>query len=1295
MIVLIRALALLLLGAAILGIMALYVWLTQPGGAPDQRLTVEPEREIVWWWQQAAFDVRFNPSAASDTSTARPSDILFLLDTSGSMSGDDLDAARRALLELPDNLDADQASVALIEFADRARVVAPLTRDHNSFAETVWGMDRRVGSGTQFLAGLNEALQLLRGRPPATVVLLTDGNAGESDSALRDFYESRWRPSAHELFLLGIGASGVNPKSFLELTDDPSTYIITGLDKRAVDTLFVEAAKRLGNVMGRNADLELPLAQPLWSWFNGAPPERDSAFRTLPRFASYPATLNQSILFKREYRWRGFVDPRLGGILPLFSEPVRLSYLDDAGARQHYLSAPQSAKVLVITPWLLILLALPFLLYVLAKLLEWWLRPTVTPLALSRPPRVRPREAIAALPMRVPDAGGRICWAPALVIGLGKTGRGVVTHLKQALEDSFDLAESRPQLLALDLARSEIDGERSESFDGCLEPLGREQLFMLPASSCDLNQLPTAGFPKEDPRAQIVLGGEFRGESSEYKRLHRGTRGEAALARMALLNDLAHGDGSALLNRLRGAIEGWSALSADKGDRQIVIVAHASGGVGRGWLVDLLILLRRLVVEEERIGRAVELSILLLGSSGQTRWQTPDGRSVAGLDAADLLDELDRLASAGRHPFEHPLACPTGDPAIDQLLQGWVERRPQDAIYTLPVDDPNANGGLAEGADILSLLLDPARRNELVQLFDATRAQEESLRAARGIELYREIRVQQAAAPRAYLDRLIQTRLLHLIGSKGGLFPDLLEEQGQRTLESRPAELSKLLDLDPLTLSAEPGVLKALIDELIGERGASLKSLPPENEDLVQAAHDLRRLIAENGNRLLRDRSIGLGGLRAALESIRQKLADHNHPPLIALVADLSGLIEEIDEWVALFLGEAVRRVLTNTPQAAAQKQSGSADQDHGVLDRQADHYHAVLAQLHHWQSIPSRTLIGPLAGLRKDEPFDEGSANTLFRKFLSVWLKAEKGAEAALRARCFWEIAMPARSTRALGVELVLYGMSSGRFAPAASEIERLQAQLEREVIDVIDASEDFHALGLIADRLDDLSDEAFDAAIVRFVAAMKGALKGERAGLILSLPQLGAGANERLQRLYRQINARFAETAGAAELLSSHDARDRYRVTLLQLLPLLIAPTRTAPPAHPIHAPERRRVDYGAQLAQWRDLTEVELPLASGIALADQERLRGFALSYGSGLVTRSELDELWYLRARSGWVALTYLPEQGLVDAAARFVSTSGLEPMAAESDSPPSLPSVEGEESFVDLLEWLINEPQTLR
>jgi Ca-activated chloride channel family protein len=185
----------------------------------------ELDRDVVVRWQVAAME----PSVSANAERTRHADahalltivppkaeakaktvardLIVLLDTSGSMSGAPLDAARRVAMALVSGL-ADQDQIELIEFSNSPRRFqkgALFANTQNKNAALAWLAKLQASGGTEMREGILAALQPLRKETQRQVVLITDGLIGFEQEIVNTILEKL--PSGSRVHTVGVGSS--------------------------------------------------------------------------------------------------------------------------------------------------------------------------------------------------------------------------------------------------------------------------------------------------------------------------------------------------------------------------------------------------------------------------------------------------------------------------------------------------------------------------------------------------------------------------------------------------------------------------------------------------------------------------------------------------------------------------------------------------------------------------------------------------------------------------------------------------------------------------------------------------------------------------------------------------------------------------------------------------------------------------------------------------------------------------------------------------------------------------------
>ena len=147
------------------------------------------------------------PPAAATPLPSLPRDLVVLLDTSGSMSGEPLDQARHVVSALVDSLGGED-TLELIEFSDAPRrwkrepVRVTLEARRSALA---WLAKLEAGGSTEMREAIVEALQPLRQGAQRQVVLVTDGCIGFESEVVAEVLARL--PGGSRLHTLGVGSS--------------------------------------------------------------------------------------------------------------------------------------------------------------------------------------------------------------------------------------------------------------------------------------------------------------------------------------------------------------------------------------------------------------------------------------------------------------------------------------------------------------------------------------------------------------------------------------------------------------------------------------------------------------------------------------------------------------------------------------------------------------------------------------------------------------------------------------------------------------------------------------------------------------------------------------------------------------------------------------------------------------------------------------------------------------------------------------------------------------------------------
>lgn len=153
------------------------------------------------------FALGIEPPASDAGAPVRPRELVFVVDTSGSMMGEPLEKAKAVMRHAVANLGPDD-TFQIINFSSQASSLSPkpLDRSPANVARALDHIDHLAGEGgTEMLSGIRAALDGTAPRGRLRIVLfLTDGYIG-NDAEVISYVKANIRQA--RLFSLGVGSS--------------------------------------------------------------------------------------------------------------------------------------------------------------------------------------------------------------------------------------------------------------------------------------------------------------------------------------------------------------------------------------------------------------------------------------------------------------------------------------------------------------------------------------------------------------------------------------------------------------------------------------------------------------------------------------------------------------------------------------------------------------------------------------------------------------------------------------------------------------------------------------------------------------------------------------------------------------------------------------------------------------------------------------------------------------------------------------------------------------------------------
>lgn len=259
--------------------------------------------------------LHIEPPSAPASDAITPREMVFVLDTSGSMSGQPLDSSKLFMTEALKHLRPSD-SFRIVKFSSNATSFSPQAlpaTPENVRKGLQWVESLSTDGGTEMVAGVNAAFKVpIEPGVLRIVVFLTDGYIGNEADVIALVNQER---GDARLFALGIGSS-VNRWLLEELAREGRGVARVVLDPSQAD----DAARQLA------ARLEAPvLTDVRINW--GDAPVRDASPKVLPDlFVGEP--LRVLARYEGSGRWPITVQGRLGG--ELVTLPLELALPEEA-----------------------------------------------------------------------------------------------------------------------------------------------------------------------------------------------------------------------------------------------------------------------------------------------------------------------------------------------------------------------------------------------------------------------------------------------------------------------------------------------------------------------------------------------------------------------------------------------------------------------------------------------------------------------------------------------------------------------------------------------------------------------------------------------------------------------------------------------------------------------------------------------------------------------------------------------------------------------------------------------------
>lgn len=205
------------------------------------------------------FPVLASISTEKITSSEKaPTDLVCVLDISGSMSGSKIELVKKTFNQVIQYLDAnDRMSIVIFDHnAERVTPLMRMTDENKDKTLTLISMIHSRG-GTSIAAGLNMAFDILEGRKQknsvSSIFLLSDGQDG---SAIHDGWTKRNLDKKLTIHSFGYGQDH-DPQLMAKIADigDGNFYFIDKYE--TVDEAFVDCLGSLISTVAKDLELKI------------------------------------------------------------------------------------------------------------------------------------------------------------------------------------------------------------------------------------------------------------------------------------------------------------------------------------------------------------------------------------------------------------------------------------------------------------------------------------------------------------------------------------------------------------------------------------------------------------------------------------------------------------------------------------------------------------------------------------------------------------------------------------------------------------------------------------------------------------------------------------------------------------------------------------------------------------------------------------------------------------------------------------------------------------------------------
>ncbi len=168
--------------------------------------------------------------------------MAIVLDCSGSMAGTPLDDAKQAAQLCVDNMDAETQQIAVVSYSDSATLTVPQTNSSTALTSGINGLGSL--GGTNISAGVTAGVDALSGEGSKAMILLTDGQDGNSQEAMQEAIDYA---NANDVAIYTVGFGDINASYLTDIADQTGGKFIQADNTTELADIYLTLQKYIVN----------------------------------------------------------------------------------------------------------------------------------------------------------------------------------------------------------------------------------------------------------------------------------------------------------------------------------------------------------------------------------------------------------------------------------------------------------------------------------------------------------------------------------------------------------------------------------------------------------------------------------------------------------------------------------------------------------------------------------------------------------------------------------------------------------------------------------------------------------------------------------------------------------------------------------------------------------------------------------------------------------------------------------------------------------------------------------------